>query len=178
MSSYEGDNSILDKSQFGSDRSSSLSIESKAADGMSSLSLKTISSKTESLPKEVQGFKESQQTSHVVLDIPVIPSELSTLLPAVPGISRAPDVVEMPSKDIEWASDNLSYCESWLQNVPAGAPERNDDQSSDPIRRKCQMIEPTRKPVDLRIDAEAANKSMVQLICLPSSLPVSRKENH
>jgi hypothetical protein len=74
------------------------------------------------------------------------------------------------SSAASWAPGDLTYCESWLQGVSLETPERKDEKAREANRRKCQIVQQTnqsRKPVNLRIDTQAANHSVVCLF--PSS---------
>lgn len=75
------------------------------------------------------------------------------------------------SSEASWVPANLSYCETWLQGVPLSTPDRLDGKTKEMNRRKCQIVQQGRKPVNLRIDTQIANQ---QPVVRYSSLPLFR----
>ncbi|KAL1870100.1 hypothetical protein Plec18167_007618 [Paecilomyces lecythidis] len=86
------------------------------------------------------------------------------------------------SSEASWVPANLSYCETWLQGVPLSTPDRLDEKAKEMNRRKCQIVQQGRKPPDLRIDTQIANKEPVRYATLasktkPKLVDISRRSS-
>ncbi|GAD92236.1 hypothetical protein TSTA_101100 [Paecilomyces variotii No. 5] len=86
------------------------------------------------------------------------------------------------SSEASWVPANLTYCETWLQGVPLSTPDRLDEKAKEMNRRKCQIVQQGRKPVDLRIDTQIANKEPVRYATLasktkPKLVDISRRSS-
>lgn len=111
------------------------------------------------------------------------PSEMQS--PRFQIENKTRDRTGTTSSAASWAPSNLRKCESWLQGVPMETSDPEDEKAREVNRRKIQIIQQeedyreewssppvlrppdqspkqTRKPVNLRIDTEAANQSIVR----------------
>lgn len=68
------------------------------------------------------------------------------------------------SSEASWMPGSLSYFETWLQGVPMEeSPGHENPKSKEANRRKFQIVQHGCRPLDLRIDTQAANESVVSL---------------
>ncbi|KAL1963775.1 hypothetical protein VTN77DRAFT_7841 [Rasamsonia byssochlamydoides] len=139
--------------------------------------------------------KPEEPVTNVMESIPPgnpVPNPTSTPLtqftefkssPGSSGKSKKRTRTGTVSSSASWTPGDLSYCERWLQGVPLDTPERKDEKAREANRRKCQIVQQdkhSRKPVNLRIDTDVANHSVMFAVASktkPKLVDISRRSS-
>ncbi|KAJ9202964.1 hypothetical protein DTO207G8_1964 [Paecilomyces variotii] len=135
--------------------------------------------------KREDGNEMTDDSAPEVTDKVASPPAESTEYDTSPGTSgdtKTRSRNDTFSSEASWVPANLSYCETWLQGVPLSTPDRLDGKTKEMNRRKCQIVQQGRKPVNLRIDTQIANQQPVRYATLasktkPKLVDISRRSS-